>query len=132
MRTTWTEFNYVTNAVCCAREENACRETITSNCYCYAINKIGWSGGYCMPGYRKEGDDVNFESCSDAVRKVEKDGAVPVSRRRVYSAEPPAGQHYIAMVLWPGEGVRPWACNPRKWMCMLLSEQDMHMHACHR
>lgn len=85
------------------REENACRETITSNCYCYAINKVGWSGGYCMPGYRKEGDDVDFASCADAVSKIELDGAVPVSKKRVYSAEPPPGQHYIAMVLWPGE-----------------------------
>ncbi|WIA11722.1 hypothetical protein OEZ85_011817 [Tetradesmus obliquus] len=82
-------------------EENACRETITSNCYCYAINKVGWSGGYCMPGYRKEGDDVDFASCADAVSKIELDGAVPVSKKRVYSAEPPPGQHYIAMVLWP-------------------------------
>jgi hypothetical protein len=86
-----------------AREENACRETITSNCYCYAVNKVGWNGGYCMPGYRKEGGDVDFASCRYAVRKVELDGAVPVSKKQVYSAEPPLGQHYIAMVLWPGE-----------------------------
>jgi hypothetical protein len=87
-----------------------------------------------MPGYRNVGDDVDFASCSDAVRTVEMDGAVPVTKRRVYSTEPPPGQHYIAMVLWPGEAlltVRLNACvrfsscegAPRDLQCLHASAE---------